>query len=352
LNIISGGIVANSYGIGKGGDITINAHKARLIDGAAITSITFDKGETGYVKLNLIDQLHITGRLPFVYKTLGQTWDKTNSWIMSSSFGIGAGGRIEIQANNITVTDGGIINANSLTTGNAGNIFIQANNLQIMDNGQISSSAEHAVGGDISLTIPHFLYLQEGVITTSVDGGTGDGGNITISHPQLTVLNKGEIKAQADEGRGGNIRIVAEQFIKSPDSLISASSRLGLDGDVEVDAPEIILNDFLVVLPGGYIDASDQLPPPCTTARLAKNRFVVKRIAGSPPSPDDFQSNRLVLLPDEERASQKNLPRMTGAGAGQSAPKEAFKMMGCRPDLSEAKNQATPESRVIDEQLF
>jgi large exoprotein involved in heme utilization and adhesion len=277
LKMIASKISTDTYGIGKGGHITINAVQAALIDGAAITSATFDKGQAGYVKINITDQLYITGRLPFVYKTLGRTWNKTNSWITSSSFGMGHGGIIDIEANNITLTNGGQILANSFATGNAGNISIQANQLQVMDNGQISTSAEHAIGGNITLTVPNLLYLQEGKITTSVHGGIGDGGNININNPAFVVLNQGQIIAQADAGHGGNIRIVAELFIKSYESLISASSRLGLDGDVKNDSPTVDLDAMLVVLPGGHIEAQlktcnviEELDNPTYTFRVKK----------------------------------------------------------------------------------
>ncbi|MEK8017322.1 MAG: hypothetical protein VSS75_010680 [Candidatus Parabeggiatoa sp.] len=56
--------------------------------------------------------------------------------------------------------------------------------------------------------------MQEGMITTRVNGGTGDGGNIKISPPQFTILNKGKMKAQTDAGQGGNICIVAKEVQK------------------------------------------------------------------------------------------------------------------------------------------
>ncbi|HIE02106.1 MAG TPA: hypothetical protein EYP59_17785 [Thiotrichaceae bacterium] len=103
------------------------------------------------------------------------------------------------------------------------------------------------------------------MITTRVNGGTGDGGNINISHPQFTILNKGQMKAQADAGQGGNICIVAKQFIKSPESLISASSKLGLDGEININSPTVDMKAFLVVLPGGFVEA--QLRK-CTTKEI------------------------------------------------------------------------------------
>ena len=143
-----------------------------------------------------------------------------------------------------------------------------------MDNGQISTSADYAIGGNISLTVPNLLYLQEGVITTSVHGGIGDGGNININNPTFVVLNQGQIRANADEGNGGNIRIIAKRFIKSPESLISASSRLGLDGNVQIESPAVDLDAMLVVLPGGYVE--EQLPKGCNIEDISeRNTFYV-----------------------------------------------------------------------------
>jgi len=62
-----------------------------------------------------------------------------------------------------------------------------------------------------------------------------------------------------------------------------------------------------------------------------KNSFVVKRLAGNPPSPYDFQSNRLVLLQPEDEEGLQILPhtKYNGRAAGHSAL-----MTGCRLDLS------------------
>lgn len=236
------------------------------------------------------------------------------------------------------------IASSNLGNGNAGNIIINAQQLRLQD-AHITTQAKSAQGGDISIHTDKLVYSLDSGINTSVRGGTGDGGNITIESPQFLVLNQGHIKAQAYEGRGGNIQITSEQLIASPCSQISASSKLGIDGEVEIDAPEVNLDDFLVVLPGSFVDASTQLQVPCTVARVAQSRFVVKRIAGSPPSPDDFQSNRLVLLPlsDEQRPNQ-----ITSRGSKDSKDASAgmaHKGLAFQP-------HANQESRVIDEQLF
>src|SRR5262249_30029758 len=84
-------------------------------------------------------------------------------------------------------------------------------------------------------------------ITTSVKGQTGNGGNIVID-PQFVVLNHSSIIAQAIEGHGGNITINAGVFIPSADSIVSATSQLGISGTVEITGPQVDVNSALVVL--------------------------------------------------------------------------------------------------------
>jgi hypothetical protein len=82
---------------------------------------------------------------------------------------------------------------------------------------------------------------------TATASRTGNGGNIAID-PQLVILDHSSIIAQAVEGHGGNITITADQFIPSSDSLVSASSQLGISGTVVINGPRVDVNGALVVL--------------------------------------------------------------------------------------------------------
>jgi large exoprotein involved in heme utilization and adhesion len=64
----------------------------------------------------------------------------------------------------------------------------------------------------------------------------------------LLVLDHSQIIAQAVLGHGGAITIVADEFLPSADSLVSATSSLGISGTVEIIGPRVDLNGSLVVL--------------------------------------------------------------------------------------------------------
>jgi filamentous hemagglutinin family protein len=375
---------------GNAGQIEIEARQIRLTDGGAIQNATVGAGKGGPIVI-VTDTFTASGGFD---RPWTEPENKTTEWLPSGIFtstvgldtNAGKAGKIELTAQQIGLLDGGQINNETFGAGDAGSIeikadtliakgkyvgnsrvfnsgitsrstnrqpdagkagdiFVSAKTLNLSHDGEISTAAANATGGNIRLTTNKLLFLRDGQITTSVYGGTGDGGNIVIENPVFVILGHGQIRANADEGRGGNIHISADQFIASPCSQVSASSRLGLDGEVKIDAPEVNLDDFLVVLPGGFVDASGQLQQPCTVAGVAQSRFVVKRFAGSPPSPGDLQSNRLVLLPllDEPRPNQV-------ASHGSKDSKDAS--AGMAHNGLGFQSQANQESRVIDEQLF
>jgi hypothetical protein len=171
--------------------------------------------------------------------------------IASSTAGPGKGGDVNVMvASDIVLPDPGPqITAQSTGSGDAGSITVSADRLLMNNGAAISTQAETstASGGNITLNVGDFLYLVSSEITTSVKGETGNGGNIAID-PQFAILNHSSIIAQAIEGHGGNITITADQFIPSSDSIVSASSELGISGTIVINGPLVDVNGALVVL--------------------------------------------------------------------------------------------------------
>jgi hypothetical protein len=140
--------------------------------------------------------------------------------------------------------------------------MVSALNGDMESGAAISTEAATANGGNIALTVSDFLHLVDSQITTSVHGSTGNGGNIAID-PEFLVLDHSQIIAQAVLGHGGNITIVAANFFPSADSLVSASSSLGISGTIEIVGPRVDLNGSLVVLPSELRNAAAVLRNSC-----------------------------------------------------------------------------------------
>jgi len=260
---------------GDAGQIEIEARQIELTEGARIGSSTFGVGKGGYINIKAFNNITISGK-PEAYFHYNQIDRPTSTEVNDINLGIsGLFGNSKSQENN---------------AGNAGEISIQTKTLNLKNHSVISSSAANSGGGNINISASNLIYLQDARITTAVKSGTGNGGDITVGTPLFIVLNQGRFIARADAGRGGNIRIVADQFIKSPESLINASSKLGIDGEVEIDSPEVNMEGFIVVLPGGFIEEAE-LPKPCQFQDVNELSTFKKRThrEGMPMAPPGFQ---------------------------------------------------------------
>jgi large exoprotein involved in heme utilization and adhesion len=75
-------------------------------------------------------------------------------------------------------------------------------------------------------------------------------------------------------------------LFKSPDSLIDASSGLGVDGAVEIEAPDTDISAGMVALPTAFLDVASLLSERCSVRQAEDvSSFVVIGRDGIPLSP-------------------------------------------------------------------
>lgn len=271
---LSSGIYARSRGskAGPAGSISIRTDALMILEGATIASDTSSDASGGKIDISVDGPLIISGSSANI--TLKEP--ALSQQIFKQTF----------PNHQEKTAYSGIYASSSGTTtnsGQAGEITISTNTIELTQGGTINTSTNNAGGGHITITVPSQLYLKQGgEVTTSVQGGKGDGGNITIQDPVFVILNKGQIKAQAEAGRGGNIHIKANNYFKSSDSTVNASSKLGVDGQITIDSPDETLSNALIVL-------SDVLVKDNTLVKSCKiedeSRFIVEHmIKGQVPA--------------------------------------------------------------------
>jgi large exoprotein involved in heme utilization and adhesion len=142
-----------------------------------------------------------------------------------------------------------------------------------------------------------------------VQGGGGDAGNLTLTAPFI-VAEGSRIVADAFGGMGGNILIDAGVFLRDPVSLVSASSALGIQGTVNIQAPVTSLSGTLAPLPQAFVSVAALLPARCA-ARAQDGHYsslVLGGREGLPLEPGGLLPSPLVL---EERLAAD--PAVTGA---------------------------------------
>jgi len=266
-------VISSAYSSGSAGNIQVTAGNLQINDGAYISSGTSGSGKGGNISLTA----------PWVTMANG-------GYIDAATDGSGTGGSIQLSGNQIQLFNGASISAKSFGTGNAGNagdIGINAGDTLRMKNSSITTEAKQADGGNINIKAGHMVELIDSKITTSVGGGPQTvGGNITID-PEYVILNDSQIIAEAYQGKGGNITIIADVFLASPDSIVDASSQLGISGTVNIQAPIQNISGTLAPMEGNFLSAEALLRDRCI-ARIrgeSISSFVVSGRDGLPIRP-------------------------------------------------------------------
>jgi len=285
-------IASDTSGPGRASDIDVTARRVELTGGARISAASSGDGQAGSISIRA-GEFVLTGA----------------SAVVSATSGSGTGGSIALSARRADLDQGSRISAESTGSGRSGTVALkQVGDLHLANGSRISVATATADAGDIHLDVRHRLQLEShSRISTSVADGRGDGGNITID-PFVTVLEGGSaIVARAKAGSGGNIRITTDNLFRSPDSVIDASSELGIDGTVQIQSPETYLSAGITALPAAFLHTASLLARPCH-----------ERLGGEVSS---LTVRRYELLPDSPYALSAQLPAALGAGGG--APRRA-----------------------------
>ncbi len=299
---------------GNAGDISITAGDTKISGLGQIYADSFrGTGNSGDINFST-ESLTITGTngapppepLDFTFTGISTTTETgrggtinaaiKNNLILTSDGGIrantlgdGTGGSIDLSAGNFNLNNGGIINSSSTGSGDAGSITLSATDSLLMDHAAITTEAStEADGGNIKISVKDLLNLYYSEITSSVGGGPETtGGNINID-PIFVVLNHSQIVANAYAGTGGNIDIIADTFLADPQSIVDASSKLGVSGTVNIQAPITSISGLVSPLNSEFVNASELLRGRCM-ARLREggtySSFIVGGRDGLPFEP-------------------------------------------------------------------
>jgi filamentous hemagglutinin family protein len=323
-------IRAATFGPGAGGDLAITASRELNVIGAgffdpqsmlairAITTsdgITFEPGGPGKSGTIVIETaegiLRLQGEDIFRLTQLYTGLD-------TSSFGLGRSGNLTLNAPTINFTNFPYASVSSWATGNAGNFTANADTLTIadttlfaisilgkgatlnfnanqvvLDNGVLLVGTLAGQEGNINFMVTDRLLLRNDTQITARAYTASPGGNITfqggfiIAHPQ----ENNDLVANAVAGPGGNIRISAKailglQFrpVRTPLSDINASSTFGIDGNVSINAPQVVPNQTPKELSTLLIDPAQQITQTCSS-QTRPSSFVVTGRGGIPLTP-------------------------------------------------------------------
>ena len=312
---------------GDGGRLSLFTDNLQLADGGTLSSKSFI-GSEGEIPSGSGGVISIQGlRSPGTSVTI----DGPGSGIFTTTEGTGPGGGLDLSAqsltiqnggtisastsgtatsatggsiavnttDHVTVTDGASISASSTGPSNAGNIRINAGQTFVATNSNraVTTGADAASGGTITLLATDTVQLTNSRISASVADGPGGGGDITID-PQYVILQNSQILAQTADGQGGAITITTNLFLPDATSLVNADSgRPGLNGTVTIQSPNSPASGKIQPLGNQPLEATSLLNQRC--AALADGDFSSFTVAGRdilPAEPGTWLASPLATL--------------------------------------------------------
>ena len=318
------GLTPDSVVTGNGGELIVETGRLVLRDVSFITSGTLSQGNAGNITINATESIELAGTDTFnvggaelIFRTTvttssqgtgnggeltintGRLIVKDGAQIQAATFpnftgapADGAGGTININADDVIVDNVAGISVNSLGNGEAGELNLRANSLLLDNQGSITASTVSSDGGNLNLNVQGAVSILGNSAISAAAGGLGNGGNIDIDADTVNVLQNSLISANAFQGNGGNILINTQGLFIAPGSSISASSQLGVDGLVQINNPDVEVDGGLIDLPENVTDISKLITRGCGTSN--NNQFVVTGKGGIPTDPYEIFRDRVI----------------------------------------------------------
>ena len=328
----------NPDAVGSSGGVTIYANNLNLINGGAVDTSTFGRGNAGNLTIDATESIFISG-----------IQDARAGISANAVVDEGEGGDINITTDRLTITDNGIIEASNFDflnnfepgTGEPGNITIQAVNLDLSDGGTIGAATQSTEGtsGLIDLDIAQDITLDGDSFISAQAFEDANGGNLNIDARFIVAFPSNgtgnDLIAAADRGIGGNISLNVEQvfglsqgraidrgnIIPSFNGTNNIDVTGNVDGSLNINATNIDPLQGATELPANIVQPSETTQQACAANREAeaKNGLNIVGKGGVPPAPE-LPLNSLNAISNGEINPTPTIPAPIETSQGKIQP--------------------------------
>jgi filamentous hemagglutinin family protein len=261
VTLNSGGtMTATSTGPGAAGEVIVQGlaspTQSILIDGtgSGIFTDTHSTGAGGNISVNANSVTVQNGG--------------SLSAVTSGTSPSATGGTITVDANQVQVNSGGLITAATTGAGAGGSININSGSTFSSNAGTVSSTAAQATGGGINVAAGQSVTMTNGASISASSTGAGNAGNIQINAGNQLAMANSTVTTEANQSGGGTIKITTTPSgtVELTNSKISASvlDGNGGGGSVNIDPQFVILQNSQILAqavqgPGGNISITTSL---------------------------------------------------------------------------------------------
>ena len=255
---ISSGLFASveEEATGAGGIININTNSLIAKEGAQIAASTFGVGKAGNLTIDAEDFIQLTG----TSATLG-TNRSSGIFVSAQADTTGNVGELNLTTNLLTVEQGARISANNLGTGESGNATLNVNQLTVRDGGLVGAASllgknpisnERGNGGVLTINANTIEVIGSDIIAEeevksslfTLAEGTGDAGNLNLFTSSLLVQDGGEVNVSSTgDGSAGNLEIIDAKSVLLDNGSLIAETKSGSKGNIRINAEDILLQN-------------------------------------------------------------------------------------------------------------
>jgi filamentous hemagglutinin family protein len=302
-----------STAYGNAGNIEISAGSLFLSDGVQVQSLTRGRGSAGNIRVNVADTVEISGVVPtfftrFVPRDDGLCCDFKDTLVGGFSSGLissteegssAAGGNIEVVANRLRLSDGGVLSARTRSDFSGGDIIVNVNTLEAIGGGQVlTSSFARGNAGNININA-HDRVILSGSDRTFFDRLQQFGADLVDNDGSASGLF-----AQANQdstGSAGNISIKAQSLSISDGALLSVSNPQGQAGNVEITINSLLLDQGQITAQTGSAQEQEgaNINLRVSETLLLKNESLISTTANGRANGGnvDINTKFLIALP-------------------------------------------------------
>jgi filamentous hemagglutinin family protein len=259
---------------GQGGSIFLEAGKIEVLNGPAIRTGTYGRGNAGniYVKAN---EATIAGYADsgivsrfFASAYVGEEDDGT----LRPDISTGKGGNITFDVGNLKLLEGGKISSSAEAQGNAGEVLINADTVEIagksrsqvqldftyaLDAGgnsglyafsdntstkdlPISQGLQYGDAGSIRVNANSLIVRDEAEIVVSSNNNS-NAGNLVVQSDVIKLSQAGKLRAEVANGSQGNINLSSSLLLMRDGSQINSNAgSTASGGNISINSDAIV----------------------------------------------------------------------------------------------------------------